>query len=445
MGILIVFHDFSYLKHVALVNKRTNISVTFNLLNCIFHQDPEDLGWQPAVKSWLNKLRVIKIPESQRNFLWNLFEMSVDSGLHFLHTHAESRFTEVPDLSVVQMLCNLLDAFLHHIHKEGGLVPEKMDGHKQDHVEGAEGEGATEKTLLDFSTLMFNYSSMGEKGGGGRKKAKKRLFVQQHEDNIEPFLFKLFIFSFTWAFGGHFNCLDEEAEEIDKFCHIPSFDGLENVTIRHKFDHFARELFERAGEMVLPPGAHLLFSYYLDFEKGGFMLWDHLVLNATLNREQESPQLPNNNNTKNQNSLIPTPTTLCYSFLVSLLSLHGVPLLLTGNAGYGKTTIIRDTIQRLSQPGGANPASNPVLGAVLHSQSLRKNNEANFLFQDMFTKTSDFEEKVLFSSLTFSPMTSSSRPKEALLAKLGKRGRDAYGTRHGEKVCLSSIYPEIRE
>lgn len=366
--------------------------------------------------------------------------MSVESGLHFLHDNAEHRFTDVPDLSVVQMLCNLLDAFLHYIHKQGGLIPtdnENEQNQDQTGLDPTSGD-APENTLLDFSTLMCNYSSMGAKGSGSsKKKQKQRMHVQQKEENIEPFLFKLFVFSYTWSFGGHFNCLDEEAEEIDKFCHIPSFDGFENVTVRHKFDRFTRDLFEQHADAVLPPGAHLLYSYYPDFERGGFMLWDHLVLNQTLNREQETTQEhQTQNEATKQSRLIPTPSTLCYSFLISLLSLHGVPLLVTGNAGYGKTTLIRDTMHRLSMTSGANPTSNPVLGAVLRPQSLRKTTETTFLFQDLLdTKVGEFEEKVLFSSLTFSAMTTSARPKNALLAKLGKRGRDAYGTRHGEKVC----------
>lgn len=370
--------------------------------------------------------------------------MSIESGLQFLHANAEHRFTDVPDLSVVQMLCNLLDAFLHYIHKQGGLIPmedESEQNQDQTGLDSTSGD-TPEKKLLDFSTLMYNYSSMGAKSGGGtkKKKQKQRMHVQQKEENIEPFLFKLFVFSFTWSFGGHFNCLDEEAEEIDKFCHIPSFDGLENVTVRHKFDRFARELFEHHVEAFLPPTAHLLYSYYPDFERGGFMLWDHLVLNQTLNREQETTQQDEKPQTEanQQSSLIPTPSTLCYSFLISLLSFHGVPLLVTGNAGYGKTTLIRDTMHRLSATGGTNPNSNPVLGAVLRPQSLRTTTETNFLFQDLLdAKSGEFEERVLFSSLTFSAMTTSARPKNALLAKLGKRGRDAYGTRHGEKVCYS--------
>eukprot|EP00111_Clytia_hemisphaerica_P023720 TCONS_00069889-protein len=384
--------------------------------------DPQDLGWQPSVKSWLNKLRVIKIPEEQRDYLWSLFEISIEPGLQFLRDNAQHRFTDVPDLSVVQMLCNLLDAFLHYIYKEGGLVESE---------ESEEGEDSHEETgdnmLIDFSTLMFNYGGMGG-SSSKNKKTKKRLYIQQDPANIEPFLCKLFIFSYTWSFGGHFNCLDEEAEEIDKYCHIPSFEGLENNTIRQDFDQFARDIFDKNTDVVMPAGANLLYSYYVDFEKGSFMLWDHLVLNATLTSEADAQ-------TKTT-SLIPTPSTLCYTFLISLLSLHGVPLLLAGHAGYGKTTIIKETLSKLNQPGGSDPARNSILGAVLHQRSIRKANDANFLFQEMSLKNKEPDERVLTSTLTFSALTSPDRPKNALLSKLSKRGRDAYGTRHGEKVIL---------
>ena len=126
--------------------------------------------------------------------------MSIESGLQFLHANAEHRFTDVPDLSVVQMLCNLLDAFLHYIHKQGGLIPmedESEQNQDQTGLDSTSGD-TPEKKLLDFSTLMYNYSSMGAKSGGGtkKKKQKQRMHVQQKEENIEPFLFKLFVFSF---------------------------------------------------------------------------------------------------------------------------------------------------------------------------------------------------------------------------------------------------------
>jgi hypothetical protein len=329
----------------------------------------------------------------------------------------------------VQTLCNLLDSFLHYIYTEGGIQAESEE-QTDEQVDVNNKDDSTDNMLIDFSTLIFSYGAASDGGEKSKKKAKKRLFIQQQPENIRPFLCKLFIFSYTWSFGGHFNCLDEEAEEIDKYCHIPSFEGLEDVTIRHKFDRFVRELFEKNTSVLLPPGAHLLFSYYVDFEKGNFMLWDHLVLNATLTHESDAAS----GSDARTFNLIPTPSTLCYSFLISLLTLRGVPVLLGGNAGYGKSTLIKDVLQRLSQPGGTNPSSNPILGAVLHPGSVRKANDPNFLFQDLLMKTSDFDDKLLVSSLTFSARTSLDRPKNTLLSKLAKRGRDAYGTRHGEKV-----------
>ena len=128
-----------------------------------------------------------------------------------------------------------------------------------------------------------------------------------------------------WSFGGHFECISEEAEEMDQNAYVPNFHTNSDVNIRHVFDTFIRDLFENKFDMHLPGGTNLLYSYYVDLEKGQFLLWDHLVINATIRLEKVVSQSlvknmsqPNKAQTTGKGSLVPTPHTICYSFLVAL-------------------------------------------------------------------------------------------------------------------------------
>lgn len=381
------------------------------------------------MKSWLNKLRSLKIQEEDRNYLWGLFEKTVEAGIDFLEEHKEDCFINVPVLSIVQTLCGFMDAFFQYIKSNGGFYPEENE------VEVKEENPVNEETalLFNFSNLMGNYSSQSS------CKRRKSYFIHD-ENNRQPFLCKLYVFSFMWAFGGHFNCLDEEAEDIDKYCHVPTFSLNDNVNIRHIFDAFVRNLFEQNFDIHLPSGMHLIYSYYVDFDKGQFLLWDHLVLNATLHAENniKGTTDKDTNQMDSMNTVVPTPSTICFSFLVTLLSLHGIPVMLAGSNGVGKTSLIKDILKRLSKPGGGGISNHSILGSVFLPEASSKIDGISLALQDIDPKRSnhDYDEKILISSLTFSAHTSTNKPKSALQSKLVKRGRDAFGTPHGEKVRM---------
>lgn len=370
----------------------------------------------------------MKIKEEDRNFLWNLFERTVEPGIAFLNEHKEECFIDVPILSIIQTLSGFMDAFFSYIKQNGGFyAEEELEENCNDKQPDDDNS-----MLFDFSNLMTNYSSQSASS------KRKKTFVLHDDQNRQPFLSKLFVWSYTWAFGGHFNCVDEEAEDIDKYCHVPTFSVSDNVNIRHLFDTFVRNLFEQNFDIYFPSGMHLIYSYYVDFEKGQFLLWDHLVLNATIHAENSIKSTTDKatSHMASMNTLVPTPSTICFSFLVGLLSLHGVPVLLAGSNGVGKTTLVQDILRRLGKPGGSGITNNSILGSVFLSDASTKMDSISLALQDIVPKKSvqECDDKVLTSSLTFSAHTSTSKPKQALHSRLVKRGRDAFGTPHGEKV-----------
>ena len=114
--------------------------------------------------------------------------------------------------------------------------------------------------------------------------------------------------------------------------------------------------------------------------------------------------------------------------------------------GAGKTTLIQDVLRRLSLPGGSGMSSNSILGSVFQSESSFKSDSINFAVKDISKKRhsqSFDDDAILTSSVSFSALTNTSKPKSALQSKLVKRGRDAFGTRHGEKVSIISCCADL--
>lgn len=390
-------------------------------------QDPVELGWQPYVKSWLRNLRKLKMSEEDRDHLWVLFDHTVEQGLSFLEEHQQFRLINVPSLSIVQMLCNLLYGFFDYVHREGGFDPAEDNTEKD-----------IEKNLLLSNTLFGNL-----KLNFNRKNAKeyKSQFVFQGScEQIRMLLDKLFVFCYLWSFGGHFDCTSEETAETDRTHFVPTFRVDSGVSIRCLFDNFVRTMFETKMGINLPTGSDTLYSYFVDVEKSQFMIWDHLAINNTVNVDRLLDRPLSQQSLDNTlTSFVPTSETMCYSFLMTLLALNEFPVLLSGTRGNGKTVLINYMLSRLSEPNGSCASSSELLMHVLSSSNLQPKNTSKTSLTDLLgpqkVKTQTSMDSVVVAHSLFSTLTTTSKPKQAMKSKLVKRTRELLGTRPGEKVC----------
>lgn len=292
--------------------------------------------------------------------------------------------------------------------------------------------------FVDLSMLTIDYTSNSMDNS-----SKKRIpYIVEDDTEREPFLIKLFIFAYMWSFGGHFQGIDEDLEDIDDYFHVPNFSSNDSVNPRYLFDTFLRKLFKTKYDVKFPNCGRLMFSYYVDFHKGQFMLWDHLLLSTTMYAEKtlmdnamETGGIDSVFGSKKLDASVPTSSSICYSFLISLLALHNVPVLLAGASGVGKTTLISDILKRLSDPGGSTISTNSILGSVL-SETTNKISGMGLGMQDIQPRkvSIDYNDVIITSSLAFTALTDATKPKNALQSKLVKRGRDAFGTPHGERV-----------
>ncbi|EDO31800.1 predicted protein [Nematostella vectensis] len=73
------------------------------------YMDPNELGWRPFVRSWMQK-HSDKMKEETREYLWNLFDHYVDAGLKFASKKCTQAMQQV-DISKVTTMCCLFDSF----------------------------------------------------------------------------------------------------------------------------------------------------------------------------------------------------------------------------------------------------------------------------------------------------------------------------------------------
>ncbi|KAJ7549736.1 hypothetical protein O6H91_07G065700 [Diphasiastrum complanatum] len=119
---------------------------------------PEELGWQPYVKSWLQRLPVSLslddgIPYAVIEHVWSLFERYVDQGLKFLRQECKENISSV-NINIVTSLC-------------------------------------------------FYFQALCQSARG--------LDLQSDIEILAPLLNKVFAFSYVWSIGGNINnlCTDK--------------------------------------------------------------------------------------------------------------------------------------------------------------------------------------------------------------------------------------------
>lgn len=72
------------------------------------------------------------------------------------------------------------------------------------------------------------------------------MYLEKNPDKLAVMIQKLFVFAFTWAFGGTLKRQDEH-EEDELFCSTSEPDSLAGVT--YDFNKFVHEVFENNSQI----------------------------------------------------------------------------------------------------------------------------------------------------------------------------------------------------
>ncbi|XP_070240511.1 dynein axonemal heavy chain 14 [Bos mutus] len=413
------------------------------------YMNPVDLGWEPYVKSWLLKNSKI-MNKSEVDCLELMIKSSVPDGLQFIKKHQKFQPFPVQDITIVTTLCRILDAFFEFMSKTG--IFELREDLKD----------ISSEEIISHSKVSVKFKDMENRDENARYMAKNPI-------KLKKTIQKLFVFAFTWAFGG---TLQREDEHEDDIIFYPSSEPDSPSKVTYDFDNLVRELFEGNAQIGinLPNGEHSIFGYFVDIQQCEFIPWSELLPNIqTLVQRGTSiladPQGSSENLLKitecgESVNYIATRDTTCLSFLVSLLLKNSCPVLLTGDFGVGKTAAINQMLEKLEGSGAFDVKYGSVLGEVLLYNEIKKSrffkqNISILLSEthktatgglDKITKKADVKtdessfknsnKGIIVSAINFNINTSAAKTKEMILKKLVRRTKDSLGAPKNNRIVI---------
>ncbi|XP_054432748.1 dynein axonemal heavy chain 14 [Pteronotus mesoamericanus] len=411
--------------------------------------DPVDLGWEPYVKSWLLKTSKI-MSQAGVDYLEFLIKNSVKDGLQFLKKHQKFQPFPVQDLTVVVTLCRILDAFFEFMGKNGGL------GQSED-LKGI----STEEKSNRYSKAAVKFKVIEER-------TENMWFLEKYPDKLKMMIQKLFVFAFIWAFGGTLKREDEHENDILLYS---SFEPTSLARVTYDFDDLVHELFESNSQVGinLPAGKHSVFGYFVDIQQCEFVPWSELLPNVqTLIQRGTSilagPQESGENLLKvteygESINYTATRDTTCLSFLISLLLKSSYPVLLTGDLGVGKTTIVNQVLAKLENSGGFDVKYGSLLGEVLLYNEIKKSRylrqNISILLSETHKTTTGNPDKIIknletagessfknnnkgiiVSKINFNIKMTAAKTKEMILKKLRRRTIDTIGAPKNHRIVI---------
>ncbi|XP_074241361.1 dynein axonemal heavy chain 14 isoform X3 [Saimiri boliviensis] len=413
------------------------------------YMDPVDLGWEPYIKSWLLKTSKI-ICQSGLDCLEFMIKNSITDGLQFIKNHQKFQPYPVQDVTIVITLCRILDAFFDFMGKNGGF--EQSDD------------------LNDTSSKEANSQRDSVTLKAIEERDENSWYLEKNPDKLTKIIQKLFVFAFTWAFGGALNREDEYKEDIS-FC--PSFEPDSLAKVTYDFDKLVHELFGSNSQVGinLPTGECSIFEYFVDIQQCEFILWSDLVpYDQTL--IQKGTSLLTDLQRSGENffkitecgeciNYTATRDTTCLSFLMSLLLKNSCPVLLTGESGVGKTATINQMLEKLEGPGAFDIKYGSILGDVLlyneikKSSSLKQNisilipethktltgssdnptKKPEVRTDKILSKNND-HKGIVVSTINFSTNMTVAKTKEMILKKLVRRTKDTLGAPKNNRMII---------
>ncbi|XP_078503488.1 dynein axonemal heavy chain 14 [Lissotriton helveticus] len=440
------------------------------------YMDPVDLGWQPYMKTWISRVSS-KITAAGAHFLHTLFAKSMEEGLNFVHNHRKMQPLPAQEIGIVMNLCRILEAFFDFISRNGGFG----ESSNSNDVSGR--SSVTPRMLSATSFRSFNQinksfeQSMNDGNRGMMEREEPKWFLENNPGKLTTLLGRLYVFAFTWAVGGVLKREDEH--EGDLLIGLKARDEtLLNVT--YDFNTFVHDMFEgdRTLGINMPTGDKSIFDYFVDLQTGNFVPWEELVPSTKSLIEKgstsfsESLMSKKNANHQRQlasfQNLIPTIDTVRYTFLSSLLLTNKHPVLIIGDSGVGKSTIIQNMLKRLQKPGELLVKPGTILGDVFLHNEVKKTSllqslsslAVNLTGDDSTVRphTGDTEislasidadslvygsshlskrtKGIIVSAIQFGAHTSAARTQAQILNKLSRKGKDTLGAPRFRKVAV---------
>ncbi|XP_044530905.1 dynein axonemal heavy chain 14 [Gracilinanus agilis] len=367
------------------------------------------------------------------------------------------------------------DIYTFHPGEKEEFLPVEDEDEMEKETKSQESR-STEMDLTPVQTMKYSvqYRPAEER----QKKStsfKKRFnreeskwFLQRYPEKLCIMLDKIFVFAFTWAFGGILKREDEHEDDV------LFGSGYGVATLRkttYDFDNLVHELFEGDPPygIRLPMGERSVFGYFVDLQSCDFVPWSELIPPSDRLVEKgpdsgSSTSLDNIlkfNDTIEFNHHFATRDTVSFSFLMSFLIKNRYPILIAGESGVGKTSVVTQMLERLQGSGGLNIRAGTILGEVFMYKELQKLSkpgalsillpdnlrspyrELGFGEKSYWKKEEEeesdqakVEETIIGSTIKFSANTTAAKTQEMILRKLMRKTKDVYGAPNFTRVLI---------
>ena len=118
-----------------------------------------------------------------------------------MSTHNKLQHITAPNLSIVSTLCNIISGFVEIVYSQGGFTVGGAPNTAEDGVEMSETTSAKTVTFADDSEHEVPSRTLS--------------YIQRNPTQLPGFLGKIFVFVYTWAFGGnlHSQNVTEDVED----------------------------------------------------------------------------------------------------------------------------------------------------------------------------------------------------------------------------------------
>lgn len=137
-------------------------------------------------------------------------------------------------------------------------------------------DSQTDSSSVDVQTLAGIY--IPKKALKHEKGDQDRTEESISQSKLLELIGKLFVFSFTWAYGGCFESSIVEEESMEGLVSLNVTRG--GSTVVSKFDALVHDIFTSSESPIsvkLPTTTDLIFSYYVDIPTSSFLQWKCLV------------------------------------------------------------------------------------------------------------------------------------------------------------------------
>lgn len=398
------------------------------------------------------------MPSLAIDHIFQLFDQSVDAGLDFLKQHSAVLSCPVPGMCAVKCLCCILDGLLRAIIEYHGGFADTEGETPNKYPEEESTSQLPHQTLagIYIPTGRNTNPAISSKVAMAKNLLKANMPVyRQKPGSLCDLISNLFVFAYTWSFGGCFERVEQELDLDIAGNDLSSGLASEKIarggnTAMEKFDALVYDLFSDGKISVhLPTSARLIYMYYPNIYTNTFEPLDRLISSPVQNVSFLSPGIDSpmasqrfmfrlfinpgeDTYSASSVSMVPTVDIVRLSFLISVMLESGsMPnIMVSGKSGVGKTQLLTFLSKSMASVKWRKAVIQSVLGKPQHV-----NYEGNHNAEEEDLRKDTDEQSFSTTFYHISTQLESQRMQSMLGSYLMRQGKSILIPPTGRNVC----------